>query len=100
MLDDNIKKYPRNVKNDPNKKIDTSNCWYIQPKSSKKHPAIFPEELCEKVLTYYSYPGDVVLDPFAGSGTFGKVARKLNRVPILCELNPEYVKLLKKEFEE
>ena len=98
LLDQNIKKYPRDSKNDPGAKIDTTNCWYIHPKSSKNHPAIFPEELCEKVLNYYSYPGDVVLDPFAGSGTFGKVAKRLNRTPILCEINKEYIDLMKRSL--
>jgi len=100
LLDENIKKYPREMKNDSKMKIDTTNCWYIQPKSSKSHPAIFPEELCEKVLNYYSYVGDVVLDPFAGSGTFGKVAKKLKRIPILCELKQEYVQLMKRSFKD
>jgi len=79
-------------------KIFTSNCWYIAPTYKKEHPAIFPDELCEKVLKYYSYPGDVVLDPFAGSGTFGKIALKNNRIPILCEKNVEYINYIKKNI--
>ena len=94
LLDDNIKKYDKNLANKDDK-IDTSNCWYIAPKSNKNHPAVFPEELCEKVLKYYSFAGDVVLDPFAGSGTFGNVAIKMNRTPILCEQNKKYCDLIK-----
>ncbi len=93
LLDENIKQYDfvpsEEEKNEP---FDTSNCWYIAPKSNRNHPAVFPEELCRKVLKYYSYAGDVVLDPFAGSGTFGKVAQKMERIPVLCELNEQYVK--------
>jgi DNA modification methylase len=40
-----------------------------------------------------SKPGDVILDPFAGSGTTGKVAIELGRKAILIELNPEYMRL-------
>lgn len=95
LLDKNIKKYKNFDRN--NEAVDTSNCWYIAPKSSKIHPAVFPEELCERVLKYYSFEGDVVLDPFAGSGTFGKVAKKLNRIPVMCEMNKEYIDYIKKE---
>lgn len=79
--------------------IDTSNCWYIAPKSDKKHPAVFPEELCRRILKYYSFEGDVVLDPFAGSGTFGRVAKTMNRIPVMCEINENYVKLIDSDEE-
>lgn len=35
--------------------------------------AVFPEELCRRMLKYYSFEGDTVLDPFAGSGTTGRI---------------------------
>ena len=94
LLDDNIKRYNKNLSNKDDS-FDTSNCWYITPKYSKTHPAVFPEELCEKVLKYYSFIGDIVLDPFAGSGTFGNVAIKMNRIPILCEQNRKYCDFIK-----
>ena len=59
---------------------------------------MFPEELCRRVLKYYSFEGDTVLDPFAGSGTTGRVALKMNRVPILCEINEEYAKSIREEL--
>ncbi|TLD81255.1 site-specific DNA-methyltransferase [Helicobacter sp. MIT 11-5569] len=93
LLDKNIKDYDKNLKND--EQIDSTNCWYISPKSDKNHPAVFPEELCQKVLKYYSFEGDVVCDPFAGSGTFGRVANAMNRIPLLCEQNLEYAEKLK-----
>jgi len=99
LLDKNIKKYDKSLRNDD--KFDSTNCWYIAPKSDKFHPAVFPEELCEKVLKYYSFKGDCVLDPFAGSGTFGKVALKMERVPLLCEQNVEYAeRILRSGFYE
>jgi DNA modification methylase len=94
LLDKNIAMYDKGYKNDNN--IDSTNCWYISPKSDKKHPAVFPEELCEKVLKYYSFEGDTVCDPFAGSGTFGRVAKRMNRIPLLCEQNRNYVENIKK----
>lgn len=94
LLDRNIAKYSNFVKDDNN--FDTSNCWYINPKSDRNHPAVFPEELCEKVLKYYSFEQDIVLDPFAGSGTLGRVALKMNRIPILCEQNKEYIKVIER----
>ena len=49
----------------------TLSVWEIAPESAKRvgHPAPFPLELAERVIRLYSYRGDVVLDPFAGSGT-------------------------------
>lgn len=96
LLDENIKYYNNFDCND--EKYDISNCWYISPSSSKEHPAIFPLELCEKVLKYYSYKNDVVLDPFAGSGTFGEASLKMNRIPVLCEINEEYIKSIKRRL--
>lgn len=92
LLDKNIKAYDKNLKND--EQIDSTNCWYITPKADKNHPAVFPPELCQKVLKYYSFENDVVCDPFAGSGTFGKVARQMGRIPLLCEQNEKYAKKL------
>ena len=98
LLDANIKKYDfvadENMKKED---FETSNCWYISPRSNKNHPAVFPEELCERILKYYSFENDIVLDPFAGSGTFGRVAKGMNRIPVLCELNKEYIKKLEEE---
>lgn len=93
LLDRNINGYESYDKF-PNEEIDTTNCWYISPKSDKDHPAVFPEELCRRILKYYSFEGDAVLDPFAGSGTFGKVAYKMKRTPIMCEMDDNYIKLI------
>ncbi|MDR0820630.1 MAG: site-specific DNA-methyltransferase [Endomicrobium sp.] len=98
LLDENIRHYSRMLANAV-ENTDTSNCWcwYISPKTDKDHPAVFPEKLCEKVLKYYSFSGDTVLDPFAGSGTFGRVAKKMKRVPVLCEMDNKYTKKLEEE---
>ncbi len=69
---------------------ETTNIWRIKPAYDKQHPAVFPEELAEKVIAYYSFVDDVVLDPFAGVGTVGQAAVKLGRRFVLIEINPEY----------
>ena len=54
------------------------------------HPTQKPEKLLAKILLASSRPGDVVLDPFAGSGTTGVVARKLDRRFVMVEQEEEY----------
>ncbi len=71
-------------------KFETTNVWAICPKSDKVHSAVFPEELCKRVIEYYSYKGDLVFDPFGGSGTLGRTARALDRYAFLTELDPTY----------
>jgi DNA modification methylase len=55
-----------------------------------KHPAIFPEKLAEDHILSWSKEGDIILDPFFGSGTTGKMAKKNNRNYIGFELSQEY----------
>lgn len=78
-------------------KYERTNIWRITPAHDQRHPAIFPVELAEKVITYYSFKGDVVLDPFAGIGTVGKAAVKLARRFVLLEQNPKYVSIIRDE---
>jgi site-specific DNA-methyltransferase (cytosine-N4-specific) len=54
------------------------------------HFAVFPEELIEPCILAGSRVGDVVLDPFMGSGTTAQVAQQLGRKYLGCELNPDY----------
>ena len=74
-----------------------TNVWRIKPAHDARHPAIFPLELAEKVIKYYSFHGDVVLDPFAGIGTVGKAAVRLDRRFVLIELSPEYTDIIREE---
>jgi DNA modification methylase len=70
-----------------------TNVWKIAPSHSAQHPATFPVTLAEKLIRYYSFVGDVVLDPFMGLGTTGVAAKALNREFIGIDTNPEYVEL-------
>jgi DNA modification methylase len=63
-----------------------------------KHSAIMAEELAEDLIQSWSNEGDLILDPFAGSGTTLKAAQQLNRKWIGIEINPDYVALAKKRL--
>ncbi len=68
-----------------------TNIWKINPANDKIHPAIFPIELAERVLQFYSFKGDLVFDPFGGIGTVGSAALSLERFFFLVEKEKEYV---------
>lgn len=76
-----------------------TNIWRIHPASHKKHPAVFPEALAERVIRYYSFKGDLVLDPFAGTGTTGRVAGRLERRFLLVEKSEKYYNIQKADEE-
>jgi len=77
---------------------ETSNVWRIDPTFDRVHSAVFPIELCNRVIKFYSYKGDLVFDPFAGSGTFGKAARNLQRFFFLTEQEQKYVERMKQDL--
>lgn len=67
------------------------NVWHVSRGSNKtKHPAVFPEQLAEDHILSWSNEGDVVLDPFMGSGTTGKMALLNNRDFVGCEIDSDY----------
>ena len=73
--------------------------WKINTKPYKEaHFAVFPEELPTLCIKAGSKEGDVILDPFFGSGTTGWVAQRLGRAWLGIELNPEYIKIAEKRF--
>jgi DNA modification methylase len=78
----------------------TLSVWKIPPESAKRvgHPAPFPLALAERVIRLYSYRGDVVLDPFCGSGTTLVAAKKLGRHYVGFEVIKEYVLLARKRL--
>ena len=69
---------------------EASNVWEVDPAFDRVHSAVFPLGLCERVVRYYSMIGDLVFDPFAGSGTLGEAAQALGRHALLCEVDDRY----------
>lgn len=78
----------------------TLSIWEIAPESAKRvgHPAPFPLELASRVIKLYSYANDVVLDPFAGSGTTCVAARQLDRHYVGYDLSKEYCDIANKRL--
>jgi len=73
--------------------------WTIPVQPTKEaHFATYPEKLVEPCILAGSRPGGVILDPFFGSGTTGRVAVRHGRGYIGIELNPEYVEIEKKRL--
>jgi len=73
--------------------------WKINTKPYKEaHFAVFPPKIPELCIKAGSKEGDVVLDPFFGSGTTGWIAQRLGRKWIGIELNAEYIKIAEKRF--
>jgi len=67
-------------------------------KIAYEHPAIFPEKLAQDHIMSWSNEGDLVLDPFCGSGTTCKMARQLHRDYIGIDISEEYVEIARKRL--
>jgi DNA modification methylase len=73
--------------------------WSIPTHAHKDdHVAIFPEALAERCIRIGSRPGDIVFDPFGGSGTAGVAAERLGRRAILMDLSAEYCQSMRRRF--
>ncbi|OGZ74125.1 MAG: restriction endonuclease subunit M [Candidatus Staskawiczbacteria bacterium RIFCSPLOWO2_01_FULL_37_25b] len=81
-------------------KYETTNVWHISPTFDRIHSAVFPIELCDKVIKYYSFAEDLIFDPFAGSGTIGMAATNLGRNFFLAEKEPKYIDRMKEDLIE
>lgn len=68
--------------------------------SKLRHPAMFPMELCRRLIEIYTKKGDVVLDPFMGSGSAIIVAKDMERKGIGFDVNPDFVELAKKRLSQ
>ena len=80
----------------------TRSVWSFGTESKKRvgHPAPFPEALPDRLIKFYSYRGNVVLDMFGGSGTVGVVAARLGRPFLLIDNSAAYCRLAKKRLKE
>jgi DNA modification methylase len=99
LLDWNIRSYKSDIvqKSKVADGYETTNVWKIDPCFDKVHSAIFPVALCKRVIQYYSYKGDLVFDPFGGSGTVGRTAKALERLFFLTEQEPRYFEYMKEK---
>lgn len=77
--------------------------WAIAPVRDMKkydHPAMFPEELVERMLKLFSYQNDIVLDPFNGVGTTTVTAKKLNRRYLGIDISEEYCRRARQRLQD
>lgn len=73
--------------------------WTISVgRSPGKHTSTFPRELARRCIAAGSRPGDIVLDPFAGSGTTAEVALRMGRGAIAVELSPEHASAIEQRL--
>ncbi|HTS15936.1 MAG TPA: site-specific DNA-methyltransferase [Verrucomicrobiae bacterium] len=70
--------------------------WTLE--GNKGHPAPFPEELIYRLIKFYSYRGNVVLDPFGGTGTVAVVAKKTGRHFIHIDLSRKFCQIAAKRL--
>ncbi len=82
-----------------------SDSWYVARvcgtfKERTGHPCQMPEAVLERIIRVASNPGDVVLDPFAGSGTTLAVAKRLGRRYLGIELSPDYAEAVRQRLDQ
>jgi DNA modification methylase len=101
LIDWNIRQYDWDIvkKSKVIEEYESSNVWKIDPTFNKVHTAVFPLELCNRVIKFYSFKGDLVFDPFAGSGTLGKAAKNLERLFFLTEKCIKYFYEIRKNLD-
>lgn len=78
----------------------TKSIWTINAESARRigHPAPFPEELPYRLIQLYSFKGDIILDPFMGSGTTAVAAIKSERKFVGYDISQEYIDLAEKRL--
>ena len=73
--------------------------WNFAGARQNNHIAMFPEELPRRLIKMFSFIGETVLDPFAGSGTTALGAKNLDRNSIGFEINPDFISVIKEKLE-
>lgn len=77
--------------------------WSIAPENRMKefgHPAMFPEELVERILKLFTYKNDIVFDPFSGAGTTCYVCENFDRRYVGSDISEEYCRIANKRLEK
>jgi len=77
---------------------EVTNLWYEKPSHHPRHPATFPVQIIDKLIKYYSFKGDIVLDPFAGIGTVARAAINNGRLFYLIDIEPDYCQIAFREL--
>ncbi len=72
--------------------------WNFAGEKQNGHVAMFPEELPSRLIKMFSFAGEVVVDPFLGSGTTARAARALGRNSLGYEINKEFLSLIKEKI--
>ena len=86
---------------DKGEKDPLTSVWYIPHFiKDRLHPVQMPESLAERIIKRGSKEGDLVLDPFLGSGTSMVVANRLNRNCMGIEINPKYIEIINERLKE
>lgn len=75
----------------------TKTVWAIANTSREDHPAVFPEEIPLRLAKLFSFYGETVLDPFAGTGTTARAVIPIGRKAVCVDQNAAYVKTIKRE---
>lgn len=75
----------------------TKTVWHIANTSRPDHPAVFPEEIPRRLTKLFTFYGETVLDPFAGTGTTARAAIPLGRRAVCVEQNPQYAETIRRE---
>lgn len=73
--------------------------WNFAGARQNNHIAMFPEELPRRLIRMFSFIGESILDPFAGSGTTALAARNTHRNSVSYEINPEFIPIIKEKLE-
>ena len=73
--------------------------WNFPGIKQNGHIAMYPVELPKRIIKMFSFVGETVLDPFAGSGTTALAAKITDRNSVCYEINPEFIPIIKKKLE-
>lgn len=73
--------------------------WNFAGARQNNHIAMFPEELPRRLIKMFSFTGETVLDPFAGSGTTSLAAKNLDRNSVGFEINPDFIPVIKEKLD-
>jgi site-specific DNA-methyltransferase (adenine-specific) len=76
----------------------TKTVWMIANVKRDDHPAVFPEEIPFRLARMFSFFGETVLDPFAGTGTTARAVLPIGRNAICVDQNLDYIKIIEQEF--